>query len=154
MEKLVINSHDEFESYLGKDLGVSDYHKVTQEQINTFADATLDHQWIHTDPERAAVESPFKSTIAHGYLTISLLPYLWQQMVEVRNIKMLVNYGIKELKFSEPVLVNDEVRLNTKLHSIVNLRGISKVEMKMKIEIKDKRKPAFEGIIVFLYHFE
>lgn len=154
MEKLVINSHDEFESYLGKDLGVSDYHKVTQEQINTFADATLDHQWIHTDPERAAVESPFKSTIAHGYLTISLLPYLWQQMVEVRNIKMLVNYGIKELKFSEPVLVNNEVRLNTKLHSIVNLRGISKVEMKMKIEIKDKRKPAFEGIIVFLYHFE
>ena len=154
MEKLVINSHDEFESYLGKDLGVSDYHKVTQEQINTFADATLDHQWIHTDPERAAVESPFKSTIAHGYLTISLLPYLWQQMVEVRNIKMLVNYGIKELKFSEPVLVNDEVRLNTKLHSIVNLRGISKVEMKMKIEITDKRKPAFEGIIVFLYHFE
>ena len=153
MEKLIINSHDEFESYLGKDVAVSNFHKVTQEQINIFADATLDHQWIHTDPERAAVESPFKSTIAHGYLTLSLLPYLWEQSVEVRNIKMLVNYGIKEFKFSDPVLVNDEVRLHTKLHSIVNLRGISKVEMKMKLEIKDKKKPAYEGIIVFLYHF-
>ena len=99
MEKLIINSHDEFESYLGKDVAVSNFHKVTQEQINIFADATLDHQWIHTDPERAAVESPFKSTIAHGYLTLSLLPYLWEQSVEVRNIKMLVNYGIKEFKF-------------------------------------------------------
>lgn len=154
MSKIIINSHDEFASFLGKEIGTSDYHKITQDQINKFADATLDWQWIHTDPEKAATESPFKSTIAHGYLTLSLLPYLWEQIAEVRNFKMLVNYGIKDLKFAQPVLVNDEVRLVTSLHSIVNLRGISKVEMKMKLEIKGGKKPAYEGIVIFLYHFE
>lgn len=154
MSKVIINNHDEFASFLGKEIGVSEYHKITQEQINKFADATLDYQWIHTDPEKAAIESPFKSTIAHGYLTISLLPFLWDQIAEVRNFKMLVNYGMKDLKFAQPVLVNDEVRLNVKLHSIINLRGITKVEMKMKMEIKGGKKPAFEGIVIFLYHFE
>ncbi len=154
MSKIIINNHEEFASYLGKELGVSEYHKITQDQINKFADATLDWQWIHTDPEKAATESPFKSTIAHGYLTLSLLPYLWEQIAEVRNFKMLVNYGMKDLKFAQPVLVNDEVRLVASLHSIVNLRGISKVEMKMKLEIKGGKKPAYEGITIFLYHFE
>ena len=70
---VIIKSHSEFESYLGKEIGVSNWHTITQEQINNFADATLDHQWIHTDPERAATESPFKATIAHGYLTLSLV---------------------------------------------------------------------------------
>lgn len=154
MSKVIISNHDEFAEFLGNEIGVSDYHQITQEQINKFAEATLDFQWIHTDPVKAATESPFKSTIAHGYLTLSLLPYLWDQIAEVRNFKMLVNYGIKDLKFAQAVKVNDEVRLNVKLHSIVNLRGISKVEMKMKLEIKDSRKPAYEGIVVFLYHFE
>lgn len=154
MSKVIISNHDEFAEFLGNEIGVSDYHQITQEQINKFAEATLDFQWIHTDPVKAATESPFKSTIAHGYLTLSLLPYLWDQIAEVRNFKMLVNYGIKDLKFAQAVKVNDEVRLNVKLHSIINLRGISKVEMKMKLEIKDSRKPAYEGIVVFLYHFE
>lgn len=154
MSKVIISNHDEFAEFLGNEIGVSDYHQITQEQINKFAEATLDFQWIHTDPVKAATESPFKSTIAHGYLTLSLLPYLWDQIAEVRNFKMLVNYGIKDLKFAQAVKVNDEVRLNVKLHSILNLRGISKVEMKMKLEIKDSRKPAYEGIVVFLYHFE
>lgn len=154
MSKVTIKSHDEFAAFLGKEIGVSEYHQITQEQINKFAESTLDFQWIHTDPEKAAIESPFKSTIAHGYLTISLLPYLWQQIAEVSNFKMLVNYGVKDLKFAQAVKVNDEVRLNVKLHSILNLRGISKVEMKMKLEIKDSKKPAYEGIVVFLYHFE
>lgn len=154
MNKVIINSHDEFAAFLGNEIGTSEYHQITQEQINKFAEATLDFQWIHTDPEKAATDSPFKSTIAHGYLTVSLLPYLWAQIAEVRNFKMLVNYGVKDLKFAQAVKVNDEVRLNVKLHSIVNLRGISKVEMKMKLEIKDSRKPAYEGIVVFLYHFE
>ena len=74
-----INNHDDFASYLGNELGTSAWYQITQDQINKFADATLDHQWIHTDTERAAVESPFKTTIAHGYLTLSLVPYLWQR---------------------------------------------------------------------------
>ncbi len=153
MEKIIISNHDEFASYLGKEMGVSPYHKITQDQINLFADSTLDHQWIHTDPEKAAVESPFKATIAHGYLTLSLLPYLWDQMAEVRNIKMLVNYGIENFKFGQAVVVDSEVRLVTSLVDIKNLRGISKVSMKMKLEIKGEKKAAYEGVVVFLYHF-
>ena len=154
MSKLVINSFAEFESYVGKELGVSDYLKVTQEQINLFADATLDHQWIHTDPKRAATESQFKTTIAHGYLTLSLVPHLWDQIAEVNNIKMLVNYGIENLRFNQAVLVNQEVRLRVKLQAITNLRGIAKTEMFVTLEIKDNAKPAFTASIVFLYHFK
>jgi acyl dehydratase len=153
MSKLVINSHAEFEKYVGQELGISEYLKVTQPQINLFADATLDHQWIHTDPDRAARESQFKGTIAHGYLTLSLVPHLWEQIAEVNNIKMLVNYGIENLKFNQPVLVNQEVRLRVNLKALTNLRGISKTEMNVTLEIKDNPKPAFTATIIFLYHF-
>ncbi len=154
MEKIIINSHDEFASYLGQELGKSEYVKVTQDMIDMFADATLDHQWIHTDVERAKKETPFGSTIAHGYLTLSLLPHLWYGMAEVNNIKMLVNYGIENFKFGIPVKEGAEVRLVVKLQDIVNLRGISKISMKVKMEIKNERKPAYDGTVVFLYHFE
>jgi acyl dehydratase len=154
MSKLVISSFEEFEKYTGKELGVSDFIKVTQEQINSFANATLDHQWIHTDPQRAANESAFKATIAHGYLTLSLVPYLWEQILEFRNIKMMINYGIEKLKFNQPVIVNSEVRLRTKLQSIINLRGITKFEVSVALEIKDNEKPAFNAVLVFLYHFK
>lgn len=154
MPKLIINSFAEFEQHVGKELRVSEYHKITQEQINQFADATLDHQWIHTDPQRAATESQFKSTIAHGYLTLSLVPHLWDQIAEVNNYTMLVNYGIENLKFNQPVLVNQEVRLRVVLQALTNLRGIAKTEMKVTLEIKDNPKPAFTATIVFLYHFK
>jgi acyl dehydratase len=153
MSKLIISSFEEFQSYTGRELGVSDYHQITQAQINLFADATLDHQWIHTDPERAAKESPYGATIAHGYLNLSILPYLWEQIVEVQNNKMLVNYGIEKLKFNQPVKVNDSVRVRAKLNSIVNLRGTSKAEIDIVLEIKDNPKPAFQASIIFLYHF-
>lgn len=154
MPKLIINSFAEFEQHIGKELGVSEYHKITQDQINLFADATLDHQWIHIDPKRAATESQFKSTIAHGYLTLSLVPHLWDQIAEVNNYTMLVNYGIENLKFNQPVLVNQEVRLRVMLQALTNLRGIAKTEMKVTLEIKDNPKPAFTATIVFLYHFK
>jgi len=153
MSKIIINSYADFEKHVGQELGVSEYLKITQERINLFAEATLDYQWIHTDPERAKVESPFKSTIAHGYLTLSILPYLWDQIIEVNNIKMLINYGIEKLKFNQPVMVNDEVRLRVKLQSLVNLRGIAKAELKAVLEIKDSPKNAFEETVIFLYHF-
>lgn len=153
MNPLVISSHAEFETYKGKELGVSDYLKITQDQINLFADATLDHQWIHTNPQRAEAETPFKSTIAHGYLTLSLVPHLWDQIVEFKNVKMMINYGIEKLKFNQAVLVNSEVRLRAKLHSILNLRGITKFEVEVTLEIKDNPKNAFNGVLVFLYHF-
>ncbi len=152
MSKVIINSFDEFNKYLGQDIGSSNYLGISQERINKFADATLDHQWIHTDPERAA-ESTFGSTIAHGYLTLSILPYLWEQIAEIRNIKMMVNYGIENLKFAEPVLVNDEVRLHAKLESLTDLRGITKCVLGVKLEVKGKKKPALKASLVFLYHF-
>ncbi len=154
MAQVTIHSYEEFEALLGKTIGTSDYLKITQEMINKFADATLDHQWIHTDIERAKTESPFKSTIAHGYLTVSVLPYLWFQILEVKNIKMLVNYGIEKLKFNQAVLVNDEVRVTTKLKNISNLRGITKAEINARLEIKGNPKPAYDATIIFLYHFE
>jgi acyl dehydratase len=153
MSKIVINNFEEFEQFTGKEIGVSEYITISQEQINQFADATLDHQWIHVDAERAKVESPFKSTIAHGYLTISILPYLWNQIIEVHNSKLTVNYGIEKLRFNQPVLVDSQVRVHAKLKSLKNLRGISKAEIDVSMEIKGNKKSALDGTIVFLYHF-
>ena len=126
---IIINTHAEFESYLGKELGTSGWHTITQEQINKFADATIDHQWIHTDEERAKNEGPFGGTIAHGYLTVSLLPYFWHQIAHVQNLKMEINYGIESMRFAQPVLVNSNVRLIAKLAGIVNLRGVTKANI-------------------------
>ena len=153
MGKLVINSYEEFEAHLGQQLGVSDYVELPQERINLFADATLDHQWIHVDVEKAKVESPFKSTIAHGYLTLSMLPYLWNQIIEVNNLKMMINYGMEKMKFGQAVLSGQRIRLVANLHSIQILRGVCKVEIKFTIEIEGEKKNALEGIAVFLYYF-
>jgi acyl dehydratase len=153
MEKLIIKNYKEFEQFLGKEMGVSEYITITQEQINKFAEATLDHQWIHTDPERAKTESPFKDTIAHGYLTLSVLPYLWDQVVEIQNVRMLVNYGIEKLKFNQPVVVNSRVRARVKLVSLADLRGITKAQLKITLEIEGSKKSAFDTILTFLYHF-
>jgi acyl dehydratase len=150
---LVINNFEEYESHLGKELGISKWHTIDQEQINKFADATLDHQWIHTDPEKAKNEGPFKTTIAHGYLTLSLIPYLWKQIADVRNTKMEINYGIERFKFGQAVLVDNEVQLKAKLICISNLRGITKVTIQATLIIKDQPKPAYVGDVVFLYHF-
>ncbi len=153
MAKTIINSLEEFVALEGSTLDYSDYMKISQAQINQFADATMDHQWIHIDEERAKKESQFGSTIAHGYLTLSILPPLWDQIVEVNNVKMLVNYGIEKFKFNEAVRVNDEVRLKVKVLKVQNLRGICKAEMQATLEIKDRKKPAYTGTIIFLYHF-
>lgn len=153
MGKLIINSYEDFEKYVGQELGVSDFVALDQERINLFADATLDHQWIHVDTEKAAVESPFKSTIAHGYLTLSILPHLWDQIIEVNNLKMLINYGMDKMKFGQAVLSGQRVRLCASLHNLQNLRGTAKAEVKIKIEIEDQKKAALEGIAIFLYYF-
>ena len=138
---------------MGEQLGVSEWLEVPQERINQFADATLDHQWIHVDVERAKTESPYKSTIAHGYLTLSLLPYMWEQIIEVNNLKMMVNYGMDKMRFGKPVLTGSRVRLVASLAEIENLRGICKTSIKFQIEIEGDRKPALEGVATFLYYF-
>jgi acyl dehydratase len=152
-QMVVVNNYQEFEAYLNREIGVSEWHVIDQDQINKFADATLDHQWIHTDAKRAETEGPFKATIAHGYLTLSLIPYLWKQIADIRNIKMEINYGIESFKFGQAVVVDSEVQLKAKLKSISNLRGITKVIIEAILVIKDQPKPAYTGNVMFLYHF-
>jgi len=150
---ITINNFEEYKSYEGKVLGVSDWHKIDQDQINKFADATLDHQWIHTDKEKAERESPFQSTIAHGYLTLSLVPYLWKQIATITNLKMEINYGIENLKFGQAVPAGAEVQLQATVKSITNLRGTIKAVIQAQLSIKGYAKPAYVGDVVFLYHF-
>ncbi len=154
MDKLIINSYEEFASHLGQQLGTSEWLEVDQERINQFADATLDHQWIHVDTARAKEESPYHSTIAHGYLTLSLLPYMWGQIIQVNNLKMMVNYGMDNMKFGVPVITGSRVRLVASLANIENLRGICKASIKFSIEVEGQRKPALSGTAMFLYYFE
>ena len=149
---ITINSYEEFAALKDKEIGTSEWLEVNQERINQFADATLDHQWIHVDAERAK-EGPFGQTIVHGYLTLSLLPHMWGEIITVNNIKMMVNYGMDKMKFGQAVLSGSSLRLVASLHDIQNLRGICKAEVKFRIEIKDQRKPALEGIATFLYYF-
>jgi acyl dehydratase len=154
MEKVIINCYEDFQNYLGKEIGVSEYLTVDQARINLFADATLDHQWIHTDEERCRRESPFGQTIAHGYLTLSLLPYLWDEIIQVNNLERLVNYGLDRLKFGQPVLSGQAIRLRTELVELANLRGAIKMSMHFVIEIRETGKKAVEGVSTFVYYFK
>ena len=153
MDKLIINSYEDFEQYVGKELGASGYVQLSQERINLFADATLDHQWIHVDTEKAKAESPFGTTIAHGYLTMSMLPYLWDQIVEVNNLERMMNYGMDKMKFAQPVLSGQHVRMVTRLQELANLRGDVKTTIKFTIEVQETGKKALEGLATFIYYF-
>ena len=153
MDKLIINSYEDFEQYVGKELGASGYVQLTQERINLFADATLDHQWIHVDTEKAKAESPFGTTIAHGYLTMSMLPYLWDQIVEVNNLERMMNYVMDKMKFAQPVLSGQHVRMVTRLQELANLRGAVKTTIKFTIEVQETGKKALEGLATFIYYF-
>ncbi len=154
MSKTVINRYEDFLPYVGQTLGASDYVALTQERINMFADATLDHQWIHVDTEKAKAESPFGQTIAHGYLTMSMLPYLWDQIIEVNNLERMMNYGMDKMKFAQPVLSGQHIRMVTKLEDVANLRGAIKTTIKFTIEIQETGKKSLEGLATFIYYFK
>lgn len=151
---LTINSYEEFASYEGKELGVSDWVTITQEKINLFADATDDHQWIHVDEERCKTESPFGQTIAHGYLTMSTIPCMWSQILEVNNLERMMNYGIEKMRFIQPVLSGQNIRMRVSLEEIQNLRGAVKTNVRFIVEIKETGKKAVEGLATFVYYFK
>ncbi|MDF2476212.1 MAG: echA14-2 [Sphingobacterium sp.] len=150
---IIINNFEEYKSYEGKVIGVSSWHQIDQQQITKFAESTLDFQWIHVDQQKAKQEGPFGTTIAHGYLTLSLIPYLWKQIADVRNVKMEINYGIENFKFGQAVPVDSEVQLQATAKSIPNLRGTVKAVIQAKLAIKGQDKPAYVGDVIFLYHF-
>ena len=150
---LTINSYEEFAAYEGKELGVSEWVQITQERIDQFANATDDHQWIHVDVERCKTESPFGQTIAHGYLTISMIPLMWGQIIEVNNLERMMNYGMKDVRFGQPVLSGQSIRMKVSLDEIQNLRGAIKTNVKFAVEIQETGKKAVEGIATFIYYF-
>ena len=126
---------------VGTHLGYSDYLEITQERVNTFADATGDHQWIHVDPERAKAESPFGGPIAHGYLTLSLGPALAPQIMRVDGIKMAVNYGCAKVRFPAPVPVDSKVRMRAKVAELDEIAGGAQMIMELTFEREGGDKP-------------
>lgn len=151
---LTINSYEEFAAYEGKDLGASEWVLISQERINQFANATDDHQWIHVDEDKCKAESPFGQTIAHGYLTLSMIPLMWNQIIEVNNLERMMNYGMKEMRFGQPVLSGQSIRMKVYMDEIMNLRGAIKTNVKFVVEIKENGKKAVEGIATFIYYFK
>ena len=129
-------------TWLGLEVAVSDWVTITQERINLFADATGDHQWIHIDPERAAKESPFGATIAHGFLTLSLVPFLKGECIEFTGVKMGVNYGTNRVRFMAPVKVNSKLRGRFKLMSVEQIKGGAQMVWECTLEMQGLEKPA------------
>lgn len=137
----IFNGIDEVETAVGEHLGYSAWFPVTQDRIDKFADATEDHQWIHVDPERAA-QGPYGGTIAHGYLTLSLLPVLGAQVMRVDGISMTVNYGSNKVRFPEPVKVGSSVRAGAEILSFARTAKGATIVVRYTIEIEGAGKPA------------
>ena len=154
MSKTIIHNNDEFIERKGTELGVSVWFEVSQEVINNFADATRDHQWIHVDADKAKTDSPYGSTIAHGYLTLSLLPSFLDEIIEVRNLKQLVNYGIKDFTFKNAVKAGSRLCMRASIKSAKDLGTICQVTITCTFEVEGLDEPVAEGNIIFLYYFE
>ena len=148
----VIDGIKGLEALSGEHLGHSDWLEISQERVNQFADATLDHQWIHLDVDRAAAESPFGGTIAHGYLTLSLLPNLLGEIVKVEKVAMAINYGLNRLRFPAPVPVGRRLRLGVKLAAVEEIPGGVQCKLDCVVEVEDSAKPALAAEVLFRYY--
>jgi acyl dehydratase len=136
---------------VGDHLGYSEWHQVTQEQINLFADATGDHQWIHVDVERAKA-GPFGAPIAHGYLTLALAPTLLDEVLDVTGVSMNINYGLNKLRFPSPVPVGSKVRAGVTLAAVEDVSGGAQVTLNVTFEIEGATKPACVAEVLFRYY--
>ncbi|HUV57539.1 MAG TPA: MaoC family dehydratase [Acidimicrobiales bacterium] len=146
-----VNSIEELSALVGTHLGYSDYRTITQEQLNLFAEATGDHQWIHVDPERAKT-GPFGQTIAHGYLTLALIPVLLGGVLKVDGVSMGVNYGTNKVRFTSPVPVGAQVRAGAMLASVDEVTGGVQVTLDVTVEVRDAPKPSCVAQVVFRYY--
>ncbi|UYP18583.1 MaoC family dehydratase [Rhodococcus sp. Z13] len=147
----VFNGIDEVEKAVGEHLGYSDWLEIDQERVNLFADATGDHQWIHVDPERAK-DGPFGTTIAHGYLTLSLLPVLGQKIFAIEGLKMKVNYGSNKVRFPSPVPVGSKVRAGAEFKSLERTAKGANLVVQYTVEIEGGERPALvaETVVVLV----
>jgi acyl dehydratase len=139
----------ELESTEERDLGTSGWETIEQEQIVQFAEATHDHQWIHVDPELAK-QGPFGSTVAHGYLSLALLPYFVSQVLSIDGARMGINYGIEKVRFTAPVPVGSRVRLKATLRSAERRGEGVLYRLGVEVEIEGSEKPAMVGEVVYL----
>jgi acyl dehydratase len=142
---------DELQERVGREIGVSEPFEITQERVNLFADATEDHQWIHVDPERAR-GGPFGGPIAHGYLTLSLIPYLLGRTFQVDGVRMGVNYGLNKLRFPSPVPVPGTVRATFTLNELKPIEGGVQVLVGFELRVEGAAKPAAAGEAVYNYY--
>jgi acyl dehydratase len=136
-----IASLAELKALVGQEVAVSDWVQISQERVNQFAEATGDYQWIHLDVERCKRESPFGAPIAHGYLTLSLLPMLMQNSVRMSDVRMGVNYGLNKVRFPAPVPVGSKVRSRTTLLSVEDIEGGAQVTWLVTVEREGGDKP-------------
>jgi acyl dehydratase len=148
MAQTTVEGVEGVQSLVGKHLGYSEWLPVTQEQVNQFADATNDHQWIHVDVERAKAQSPFGGPIAHGYLTLSLIPMLLPQIVEIQGFRMGVNYGTEKVRFPSPVPVGSRIRAGATLDSATPFDGGVQMNITVTVEVEGGSKPAMVATAV------
>ncbi|MBQ1023499.1 MULTISPECIES: MaoC family dehydratase [unclassified Micromonospora] len=134
-------TYEQLADLAGTDLGYTDYRTVTQDQVNLFADATDDHQWIHVDPERAK-NGPFGAPIAHGFLTLSLAVPFWTELLDVKGVTTKVNYGLDKVRFPAPVKVGSRVRMTATVAEVVEVTGGYQIAVDQTIEIDGGTKPA------------
>ena len=148
----IIPSVSAIKDFVGRELGTSDWITISQERIDTFAKATGDHQWIHCDIERAQRDSPFKTTIAHGYLTVSLAPALLAELVIVDDCGTVINTGIEKLRLSTPVLSGSRVRMSATLANARDMpnRGV-RATFAIHFEVDGTSKPACHGNVIYVY---
>ena len=149
MAQTTVDGVEGVQGLVGQHLGYSDWVQVTQEQVQQFADATGDHQWIHVDVERAKRESPFGGPVAHGYLTLSLIPSLLPEIVDITGFRMGVNYGTEKVRFPSPVPVGSRVRAGATLASATPFEGGIAMNMDVTVEVEGGSKPAMVATVVY-----
>ena len=150
--KTIIKDHADLKAHVGQHLGYSEYETITQEQVQKFADATGDHQWIHLDVERAKT-GPFGRTIAHGYLTLSLTPVFIGQIWHIEGVKMGVNYGANKVRFMSPVPVGSKLRAGAKLNGVEDVAGGAQVVLEVTFECEGATKPSCVAELIFRHYY-
>tara|TARA_B100001179_G_scaffold2805_1_gene1957 strand:+ start:393 stop:854 length:462 start_codon:yes stop_codon:yes gene_type:complete len=149
----VISSFEDLKALEGLEVGVSDWFQITQDQIDQFADVTLDHQWIHVDVERAQKEMPGGTTIAHGYLTLSMIPAMTAGFLEFTNLKMGINYGLNKVRFTNMVAVDSRIRARSVVQAVRQRSGAAQLVGLTTVDIEGETKPACVVETVSFFHF-
>jgi acyl dehydratase len=152
MPPFEIETVQALKNFVGREVGVSDWHAITQHQVQQFADATGDHQWIHLDRDRAQRESPFGTTIAHGFLTLSIISSLMKEAVQIRGARLVVNYGLNRVRFPAPVRVDSNVRARFSVLAVKELGDSLEVTFSVTVECDSAKKPRCVAEWVLRYY--